>query len=513
MKDWVITILIIALGLTMYAATVRGVHGNPTGAMVKDNLDQATMPLELSPERGRYLLLLSLVEDRSFSLNKTLAMAAYPDIGWYEGKFYIFFAPGISLLAVPMYYLGAQYQMGQVAAFYTISIIATLTLVFLYKIGKHILKLPVWAAIMAPVIFGFATSSWSYAITMYQHHITAFCVTTTLYAAWKYKQNKKWSVLWSIFVWANLSLAVAVDYPNVALMTPVMLYFVYTWFKIRKESNGYKIKIRLSAVATSIVFIAYIAIQAYFNYTHFGGVTRVSNTLASYKAIVENEEERVVDTETANEAANNDRSAIKFFSEQLMPSGFTTLTVSLDRGVLLYAPILALGVLGIWGFVQTIDAEKSAILGSLGINFFLYSSWGDPWGGWAFGPRYLIPSMAMLALLAAYWISQKRFSFIRRLIAIVLIGYSTAVSLLGALTTNAVPPKIEADYLKMKYNFLLNYDFLQSDRSGSYLYNTVFSDHYTLIQYFTTLFITIMIVSYILLFLIPFYQSIKAHKQ
>lgn len=509
MKDIITTILIFIVSLVLFAVTLRGIPGNPTGSMVKNNLDQVSKPLELSPERGRYLLLMSLAENNSFSLNKTLADAAYPDIGWYQGKFYIFFAPGVSIIALPMYILGKSYGLAQVFSFFSISIVTSLTLVFLFKIGKHIFKLPIWASLLAPLIFGFSSTSWSYAITLYQHQITTFCIVASVYAAWKYKTNHRMAWIWALFIWINLSIAIAVDYPNVVLMTPVMLYFLYTSFKFSRQETSYSIRWRMSYLLTSVIFILYVILQGYFNYTHFGGVTRVSNTIASYKAIVEDKAKKNVETAEANKAADNDRSASGFFNEFSVPTGFTILMVSLDRGILLYSPIFLLALFGIWKSARRINAEIAALLGSVFANFFLYSSWGDPWGGWAYGPRYLIPSMSILSLFAAYWLSHGRFQFVRRIVAFILMSYSTAIALLGALTTNAVPPKVEADFLKTKYNFLMNLDYLFDNRSGSYVYNSAFADYISLSQYFLYIFFVVMGIAYILLFIIPFYESIK----
>ncbi len=512
MKDILISILIFFVGLTLYAATIRGVPGNPGGAMVKNNLDQASKPLELSPERGRYLLVMSLAEDHSFSLNKTLADAAFPDVGWHNGKFYIFFAPGVSVLAMPMYILGKKYQLAQVASFFTISIISALTLVFLYKICRNIFKAPVWASLLSPLIFGFASTSWSYAITLYQHHITAFCIISSIYAAWKYKQAKSSSWIWAFFIWLNLSLAIAVDYPNVILMLPAMIYFFFSSLNMSKKNENYRINWRVSFLLTSIIFICYVILQAYFNYTNFGGVTRVSNTITSYKGILEEKAAKKITASDTNKTADNDRSATGFFNEYSLPTGFTILTVSLDRGILLYSPIFILALFGILGTANNISAEKAALIGSIFVNFFLYSSWGDPWGGWAYGPRYLIPSMASLSIFAAIWVSNSRFGFLRKVSAMVLLSYSVFTGLLGALTTNAVPPKVEADFLKMKYNFLMNLDFMFNNRSGSYVYNSQLAQYISLTQYFFYIYCSIMIVSYILLFLLPFYDSFKNNK-
>jgi hypothetical protein len=135
MKERTLLTILLVFSLVLYVLTIRGIYGNPTGKMVKNNLDQAAKPLELSPERGRYLLTLSLGENRSFSLSKELADAAYPDVGYYKGKFYVFFAPGISLISLPFYWVGKMFNIAQVATFFTISIFAAFSLIYPYRIS------------------------------------------------------------------------------------------------------------------------------------------------------------------------------------------------------------------------------------------------------------------------------------------------------------------------------------------------------------------------------------------
>lgn len=65
-KTTIAILSIVIVGFVLYIATIRGIAGNPKGPDIKGTLDQATMPLELSPERGRYVLVMSLAEDRSF---------------------------------------------------------------------------------------------------------------------------------------------------------------------------------------------------------------------------------------------------------------------------------------------------------------------------------------------------------------------------------------------------------------------------------------------------------------
>ena len=65
MKNTLIGLCIFFVGLAFYILTLRGVYGNIKGSEIKNNLDQGAKPFELSPERGRFILTLSLAESNS----------------------------------------------------------------------------------------------------------------------------------------------------------------------------------------------------------------------------------------------------------------------------------------------------------------------------------------------------------------------------------------------------------------------------------------------------------------
>lgn len=506
MKEKVIVTVLFTLSILLYVLTVRGIYGNPTGKMVKNNLDQASKPFELSPERGRYLLVIALGENKSFSLNQELADAAYPDVGYYKGKFYIFFAPGVSLVSLPLYWIGKQFNVAQVATYLTISLFAALTLVFLYKICRNIFNLPIWASLTAPLIFGFGSTSWSYANTLYQHHITVFCIIASLYAAWKYKQNKAYNWIWALFIWINFALAIGVDYPNVALMAPVMFYFFLTAIKVTIKNSKTLLSLRASFLITSVAFVIISLVHGYFNYTHFGGWTKVSNGIVGYKILKELKILKAKDPEKKIAELEKNKVPIRFFKEDNLPRGLTILLFAVDKGIFLFSPIFILGVVGIITLIPHITLEIGILLASILVNMFLYSSFGDPWGGWAYGPRYLIPTMSYLSIFIAIWIAKTRFQLIGRLLTLFLFAISSAIALLGALTTNAVPPKVEADYLKMKYNFMLNWEFLQDHRSSSFVYNT-FLQNMSLLHYFAYIVFALTLIMYLILFVLPLFKE------
>ena len=169
MKNVVISLFLFLLGILMYVFTVRGVYGPIDMSRIHDTLDIVSKPFELSPERGRYILTYSLAERQSFSLDETLATAANPDVGYYKGRYYVYFAPGVSILSLPLYHLGKLYNIPQVGAFFTISLFAAANLVLIYLLSRKLLGVHAIPAVIAALVFGFASTSWSYAITMYQH--------------------------------------------------------------------------------------------------------------------------------------------------------------------------------------------------------------------------------------------------------------------------------------------------------------------------------------------------------
>lgn len=509
-KTTIAVFFIAVIGLALYAATIRGVAGNPKGAEIKGKLDQATMPLELSPERGRYVLVMSLAEDRSFALNPVLAAAADPDIGYHDGRFYIYFAPGVSVLALPLYYLGKTYGIAQVATFFTISIFATLNLILLFLLSRQIFKLPYWASIIAPLIFGFASSSWSYAITLYQHHVTTFIMLSIFYAVWQYRKGGWTRFLWMSYVWIAFAYSIFVDYPNGILVAPVMVYAFFSAVSFKTLEEKIRIKMDVIFIVTAIFFIGLNIVHGYYNYVNFGDWKRLSGGLVGIKEI--RSKNLLKDTDQSaiqKEAA--EKNVVSFFQEVHQPSGFVILLMSLDRGLFLYAPVFLFGILGIFSRLKNSEMEGNMMVATIATHIFLYSSWGDPWGGWAFGPRYMIPAMSLLSIFAAYWLARPKWGILRRILGLLLIAYSSAIALLGALTTNAVPPKVEADYLKMGYNFLHNYGYFTNGRSGSFVFNTFAKNYVTLQEYSYIIWGTVIAIALLLLIIMPLFTRRHEH--
>ena len=509
-KDTLIIIGIILLGICMYGLTLRGAVGNPTSENITS---QPTSPFESSHEKGPYGHLVSITEHGTYALTKEWADLASPDVGTYQGRYYAFFAPGVPYLTLPFYIIGKYFGVAQLATFGTESLVSIITLVFLFLIGRRIFALPRWAAFFSVLVYGFASTSWSYAITLYQNSFTACFMVTSFYSAWQYSQSKqRFGFLYAGYVWLAYALAISVDYPNAVLMLPVMVYLAYNIFSFKKIHEGIALSIRWSGIFTCAIFIIVTGFHLWHNNQYYGGWSKVAGTLSNRTELSVSTQlstsQVIIATSTLSTtsptALVGDKSISGTFHEKLIPNGIYILLFSDQRGLLYFTPIFIFSFLGIGYALRKKEEERAKFIVPLGfifLNIFLYTSWGDPWGGWAYGPRYIIPAMASLSLFTGIALYEVRKMFLQKILIYAAFLYSSAVALLGALTTNMVPTKGDALLLPNHAdNFLYNITFLQSNKSSSFIYNTYIKGSLTLVDYFIFIYVVIIVLTAIVIF-------------
>lgn len=92
-----------------------------------------------------------------------------------------------------------------------------------------------------------------------------------------------------------------------------------------------------------------------------------------------------------------------FFPAQLWHT-IPRLILSLDKGIFIFCPILLLGVVG-WRHFARHFRYEAALIGSLIIlNLIVSGAWHSWIGGWAWGPRLLVPTLPLWLLPAGFFL-------------------------------------------------------------------------------------------------------------
>jgi hypothetical protein len=494
-------ILLLVFCAIVLAVSIRGNAGNPTPQELNTKAWKDNGPLELSPERGRFALLYAVAEQKSFSFTPDLARFATPDVGYIDGKYVSLFAPAVSFLAIPGYLLGKYFGISQVGSFAIIALFALLN-VFLIraiaiKLGAHPL-----AATIGALTFLFATPAFAYAVTLYQHHISTFIILLSIFLLMRYKS------VWSLLViWMLCAFSVTVDYPNFFMMLPIGMTALAKTFLMEKKEGKITLRIPLLRVVAITSMIIPMLFFMWFNNMSYGNPLQLSGTVdrsvqvnKNGSPVLESEQVKARLKAAHKTEAKPEKNALGFFNSRLIQNGFYIYFLSPDRGIIMYAPVMLFGIAGLVFALKRRTKYAALLIAVIGFNIVLYSMWDDPYGGWAFGSRYLIPSYALLAAflgLLLTWFS--RYWFFAFFFFTVL-GYSIGINTLGAITSNMNPPMVEAIALEQTshtpqpYTFVRNINVLNENISKSYVFQTFAKSHISAQIYFTylALFITVI---------------------
>ncbi len=469
-------------------------------------------PFDLSPERGRFALTYSLVEDKSFFFSVPLARFVVPDLGYANQHYVSLFAPAVSFVAIPGYLLGKVFGVAQVGAFGVVAIFAIINVWLISQIAVR-LGASYPSAVLASLVFIFATPAFSYAVTLYQHHISTFLILMSIYIL------QRWGGRWPLFlVWFLCACSISVDYPNLFLMAPIGFYALGKFIKLTFDRDKIRLGINLPMAVSFLGIIIPLFFFFWFNKQSYGNPLQLSGTVTTASKIDKDGKPVFasgVNLEGVESYINPSlpkRSALGFFKTRNLLNGLYIHAISPDRGVLFFAPVILLGLLGLAGPIRGgVSTVSRVLVSTMFINLIFYSMWGDPWGGWAFGSRYLIPSYAILAIFLALHIDGFRKNLLMLTVFFVLATFSVFVNVAGALTSNANPPKIQVLSLEkqtgvvQKYTFGRNFDALRLGQTKSFVYQNLIASYLSAYQYYLVI-VGAICLTY-LAFLIKVYTS------
>lgn len=433
-------------------------------------------PFELSNSTARFALTESIVKYHSLFLNYTLAKFSAPDVVTYKGKYTSIFTPGVSFSAIPFYIIGQKFGVPQLTSYFLITLFGLLNAFLIFRLSRK-LGASFYSSLIAGFVFLFATNAFNYSFSFTQHNIST---TIILLAILNTLGKRSWlsNILFGILA----GIGVLVDIPNLIMILPAGLYAFFQSFNLEKLGENKKVfTVRSSVVGFIIGVIPFLIIFGWYNHATTGSYTTLAQSIGRTDIFDSNVTQQNANVNTDALAPDQSKPiglSLPFDTRKQL-NGFFILLISNQRSWLFYSPVILLGIFGFWIAFRN-GKRKTAIqilISTILLNILLYSMFGDPYGGWAFGTRYLIPGASLMSVGLALFLTEKRNIFTYSIFAVLLI-YSIGINSAGVLTTSAVPPKVETDQMKnpIPYTYDYNFDLLNGGRNSSLAYSLFFSN-------------------------------------
>lgn len=461
---FLILMLVLLLGLT-----VRG-DKNPMYFQTERD-SRLEGPFESSGSTSRFSLVESIVLNGTFFFTEKQAKFSAPDITYYQGKYFSIFTPGVSFAAIPFYILGQFFGIPQFTT-YSLNLLLTLFNFFLiiklgFKFGASR-----FAAITAGLLFIFATNGLSYATTLTQHQFSTFLILLAIFNAILPKRT----ILNNFVLGAIFGIGALVDIPNVIAIAPVMIYVFLKHFSVDNLTEKLKLNFKLNAIGLLLGFLPFIILFGYYNKELTGSFTKLGQTIGR------SDYPHVEKVEKDSRIEGFDFSRNMFLDSRQQVQSSYILLLSDERGIIYYSPVVLLGLIGFYLVYKNREKRSQIVLfvSVISTIIVMYSMHGDPWGGWSFGPRYMIPVYAILLAGLSAAITRLNRNVFFTLAFILLAGYSLYVNSAGVLTTNSVPPKVEAVALinPIPWTYDYNFQLLDKNESGSLIFNSYLSNYF-----------------------------------
>lgn len=505
-------LIIVGFVLFLLFSTLTGDNEPLNDSYFEDPKTLGFGHFENSPPRARFALTYAIAEQGTTKLSIPLAKFSTPDLAKAGNDYVSLFAPGPSIAVIPGFFVGKVLGSAQTGSFAVISIFAFLNFLLIRIISVR-LGANKFAGTLGGLTYLIATPALVYAGVLYQHHLSVFLILFSIYSLFTFR-----TFLALAIVWLLCGTSIVIDNPNLFMMAPIGIAALGKIITVQTlQDSSKRLVLKPLLILSFVTILIPIGGFLYYNKLAYGNMFQLAGTLTSVESIELTSREKKAQTKVNSqrllevEGANaSEKDAVGFFDTRDLLNGMFIHTMSPDRGVLFYTPVILLGLLGIPLVYSKKQPLLTLLVSVLVMNFVIYSMWGDPWGGWAFGSRYLIPSYAILAIFLSVALTKWRKNIIFMLLYVILLAVSVKTNVLGAVTTNSMPPKIQVLDLEAKsglvehYTPRRGYDYLNRNDTRSYFYNEYLSkklsawDYYHFLMYASVGFCVTLVLIYYL---------------
>jgi len=283
--------------------------------------------------------------------------------------------PALALLAVPIYWLtSALPGVGLLQGTLLFNMLVTAATALLVWRTALALGCGQWTGVAAALLYGLATIAWPYATHFFGEPLSALALLASLYTLLRLRQTRRLRYAWAAGLAAGLLIA-----GNAAHAVLLPFFLLYLWHACRASNSQQAVdgsrlsdfQIGLRASAAYLAPLAgVVALLACYNWVRFGYLLQTGYHFQ------------------AGEGFNGP-----------LVQGLWGLLLSPYRGLFWYTP-LAVAALLSWPRFITRHKEEGWLLAAVsGALVLLFARWWMWWGGFAWGPRFLVPLTPFLVIV------------------------------------------------------------------------------------------------------------------
>jgi len=289
--------------------------------------------------------------------------------------------PALALLAVPLYWLmWVLPGVGLVQGTLLFNMLITAATALLVWRTALALGYGQRAGVATALLYGLGTIAWPYATHFFGEPLSALALLALFYTLLRLRQSRRLRYGWAAGLAAGLLIV-----SNVAHAALLPLFLPYLWKACAtgegREAEGIsKSEIRnpkfpfhpLHLAPCILPLVGAVALLAWYNWVRFGHPLQTGYHFG------------------AGEGFNGP-----------LWQGLWGLLLSPYRGLFWYTPLAAASLISWPRFIARHKAEGWLLAGVSGVLVLLFARWWMWWGGFAWGPRFLVPLTPLLVIVLA----------------------------------------------------------------------------------------------------------------
>ncbi|MCB0232558.1 MAG: hypothetical protein KDH90_26120 [Anaerolineae bacterium] len=268
---------------------------------------------------------------------------------------------GPFVLALSVVSLAVQLidHVGAIQALFLLNIpVTAMTACFIFLLGVE-LGYDRRAAVLVALLFGLTTPAWVYSKALFREPWAAAGLIAALYFAVRFRKNRSF---FSLTLAAACSAIAVTTRTTTSVVLPfLLLYTLAAILETRRATPQRRIR-RVPLLLFALLLIGLAA-------------ANIGLVVDQYRPL-----------------------APKLLQVLTYAKALSGILASPGRGLLIYTPVLVMSLVGLYPFYRRHRREALVICGSFVVYVLMLAAYLKWWGGWGWGPRFLLPFLPYLML-------------------------------------------------------------------------------------------------------------------